>query len=110
MAKQKDGPNKSQAIRDLLNANPKMKAKEIVSTLAGKGIKTNVGLVYMVKGHIKGRKGRKARKRKLTAQAVTVAASSGMGDAVGVVLKVKGVAAEIGGLKKLKALVKAFSS
>ena len=57
MAKKKvGGPNKSQAIRDLWKANPKMKAKEIVSTLAGKGIAVNVGLVLHGQGPHQGKK------------------------------------------------------
>ena len=60
MAKKKTGPSKSSAIRDVLKTNRKMMAKDVVSTLAAKGIKVNEGLVYAVKGYLKGRKGRTA--------------------------------------------------
>lgn len=46
MAKRK-GPNKSQAIREALEQNPKASAKDVVDALAAKGIKVAVGLVYM---------------------------------------------------------------
>jgi hypothetical protein len=36
---QKNDVNKSEEIRQLLRANPKMPVKEILSTLAGQGIK-----------------------------------------------------------------------
>ena len=45
MAK-KAGVNMSEEIRLALKANPGMKAKEVVSTLAEKGIKVQEGLVY----------------------------------------------------------------
>jgi hypothetical protein len=35
------GVNKSQAVRDHLNANPNAKAKEVVEALAKNGIKAN---------------------------------------------------------------------
>ena len=51
MAKRKDGVSKSEEIRRLLKANPKMPVKEVVSTLAGKGIKVTDALVYFVDRH-----------------------------------------------------------
>ncbi len=38
MAKQKESVNKSAAVRELLEQNPKMPVKEIIATLAEKGI------------------------------------------------------------------------
>ena len=105
MAKQKNGVNKSEEIRQLLKANPRMKAKEIVSKLAGKGISVAEGLVYFIKGKIKGRKGRRQQFRRMAA---TVAATTRNGDALSTILKVKGLASEVGGLSNLKALVDAL--
>jgi hypothetical protein len=49
MAKRK--VNKSAAIREAMQANPKATAKEIVEALRGKGIKVTVPLVYFIKSH-----------------------------------------------------------
>jgi outer membrane protein TolC len=54
-AKAQGEVNRSQAIRELLKENPKIKAAEAVSALAEKGIKIKVGLFYMVKGKLSGR-------------------------------------------------------
>jgi len=42
--------NKSQEMRNLINANPSIKASEAVAHLREKGIKSNPGLFYAVKG------------------------------------------------------------
>lgn len=107
MAKKKtDGPSKSDSIRDVLKANPKMGAKEVVSTLAGKGVDVSENMVYYVKGRMKGRKGRRKKARQILEK---VAVTTGNDDPVKTILKVKGWANEVGGLKKLKALVDALS-
>ena len=41
MAKQKNGVNKSEEIRQLLKANPKITAKEVTDALSAKGIKVS---------------------------------------------------------------------
>lgn len=105
MAKQKGSINKSKEIRILLQANPKMTAKEVVAALAEKRIKVSEALVYYQKGRMKGRKSR----RKHLQAAATVASANGSGDPLATILKVKHLAANVGGLKKLKALVDALS-
>jgi hypothetical protein len=45
MAKKKQGPSMSAAIRDVLKENPNLTAKEVVSALADKGIQVKEGLV-----------------------------------------------------------------
>ena len=106
MAKKKtNGPSKSAVIRDFLKTNRKMTAKEVVSALAEKGIQVTEGLVYAVKGYMKGKKGRRKKARQVVEKVV---ATTGNGDAVKTILKVKGWANEVGGLKKLKALVDAL--
>jgi hypothetical protein len=115
MAKQKNGVNKSEEIRQLLKANPEMHVKEIVATLAKKGIKVLDNQVYFQKGQMKGRRGRRKRVHPMvanvTATGITdsVAATTGNHDAVKTILKVKSWASEVGGMKKLKALVDALS-
>jgi hypothetical protein len=111
MARQKsDGSkselNKSEECRKLLKANPEMSVKDVVATLADRGIMVTNNLVYFVKGRIKGRKGRQKKVREVVAR---VATTTGQDDAVKTILKVKGWAVEVGGLKKLKALVDALS-
>jgi repressor of nif and glnA expression len=101
MAKKTTGPNKSEEVRQLLKANPKMTAKEIVSTLAGKKIDVTESLVYFVKGKMKGRK---TRKQRVAKAAVT---TNGL-DTVSTILKVKNLASELGGMGKLKAMVEAL--
>jgi hypothetical protein len=105
MARKRDGINRSQAVRELLSTNPKMKAKEVVTTLAAKGIDIKPALVYFVKGQMKGKKGR----RKAQPHGAAVAAMSSNGDALTTILRVKKLAEEVGGLRKLKALVEALS-
>ena len=108
MARQKNGINKSEEIRQMLKANPKVGAKEVKDALAAKGIKISDKLYYLVKGKMLGRQSRKKNARKMVAK---FAASTGTGnaDALSTILKVKKWASEVGGLKHLKALVDALS-
>ncbi len=103
-------PSKSSAVRAILKGNRKMLAKDVVSALAEKGVTVTEGLVYFVKGQMKGRK-KKASQEVAQEVVVQVATAPVMsdGDAVKTILKVKGWATEIGGMKKLKALVEALS-
>ncbi len=105
MAKKKSDVNKSEEIRQLLRVNPKMPAKEVVSTLAGKGIPVAETLVYFVRGKMRGRKGRRRKAR----QMVEKVAATGSSDPVTAILKVRRLAEEVGGMKKLKALVDVLS-
>lgn len=108
MAKQKPDVNKSEEVRKLLQATPAISAKEVISTLGARGIKVTSSLFYFVKGKISGRKKRRRKAQKVIAQVATSTPSSNS-DAVKTILKVKGWAAEVGGLKKLKALVEALA-
>ena len=105
----KRGPgevNKSQAIRDLLQENPDIKATEAVKHLGDKGIKIAPGLFYFTKGKVTG--GRR-RRRKMRRDVAAVTGNSNKGDVLGTIRKVKNLAAEVGGLGKLRALVEALS-
>ena len=111
MAKSQDpdaAPSKSSAVRSLLKENRKLTAKEVVAALSDKGIWVTEGLVYFVKGKMKGQRGRKKKARQVAAQGVTVAVSANK-DTVKTILRVKGWAAEVGSMKKLKSLVDALS-
>jgi hypothetical protein len=105
MPRTKNGVNKSQEIRKVLQTHPDMPAQEIIESLAGKGIKVAPALVYFVKGKMKSRTARRRKARQMVAKV----AATGNGDPVATILKVKGLANELGGLKKLKALVDALS-
>ena len=105
--------NRSQLIRDLIKENPKIKASEAVSALAKRGIKIRAGLFYLVKGALSGQK---RRRQKNQHKAVDLASSSGMAspaapksDALATIRKVKGLAADVGGLRTLKGIVDALS-
>lgn len=105
MAKRKNGVNKSEEVRQLLKANPAITFKEVSETLAGKGIKIAPNLFYFVKGKMKGRKQR----AKGVVTKVTASTHGSRSDAVSMILKVKALAGEVGGMKTLRALVDALS-
>jgi hypothetical protein len=107
MARQKNGVNKSEEIRQLLRANPSISISEITAALDQKGIKATEGLIYFVKGKMKGRK---ARRKKAQTMVAKVAETTGKVDALSTILKVKDLASQVGGLKKLKALIEALSA
>jgi hypothetical protein len=108
------GVNMSESIRQVLKESPEMKAKEIVATLAKKGIKVAEGLVYFIKGKMKGKKGRRRKARQMVEKVTATMSNNGAaitnaGDVVATILKVKHLAANVGGLKKLKQLVDALN-
>ena len=110
MARKTDesGVNKSQEIRNLLTQNPKIKASDAVSQLADRGITVAPGLFYFIKG----RMGHRRRQRRNVAHVMDAGAAAGTtrnGDVLATIKKVKSLAGEVGGLKKLKALVEVLS-
>jgi hypothetical protein len=108
MAKQK--VNKSQIVREILTANPEMKAKEVVEAMAAKGHKITDALVYTIKGSMKEKKKRKARVVKAAKAAVP--SSNGQAtkaDAITMIREVKSLAQKAGGYEKLKELVDALA-
>ena len=108
---QAGGVSKSAEIRDLLMQNPKITANEAIAALSQKGIKINAGLFYFNKGKMKGRKGRRRKARQMVANVTATMNANGLAktsEVVATILKVKHLAAEVGGLKKLKSLVEAL--
>jgi hypothetical protein len=92
--------NKSQAIRDLFAEEPKADSKTVIARLAQRGVKVSPTMVYYVRSKLRQAKRRAKRER--------VAASSrqtGAGNPVEVVLRVKDLAREVGGIRNLKQLV-----
>jgi hypothetical protein len=103
--------NKSEAIRGFLKEHPKATSTEAIETLAAKGIKVKSSLFYFVKGKLKGRKGRRKKARQMVANVSATMSINGptkTSDVVSTILKVKHLAADVGGLKKLRALVEAL--
>src|SRR4051794_12520054 len=110
MAKKNQDINQSQEIRDVLTANPDIKPKEVVAKLAEKGVNVKIGLVYIIKGKMLGRKSRKKRAQKVVDK--VSAATNGKptrDQTVADIMKVRGFAEEMGGMKRLKVLVDALS-
>lgn len=91
---------KSAAIRELLGQNPNMPVKEIVTALAAKGMKATPNLVYFIKAQTKARK---RRAKRLAAMANGQRA--GVANPAELVLQVRRLAGQAGGMKNLKQLV-----
>ncbi len=108
MAKRKNGVNKSEEIRQMLRANPNVGAKEVRDTLGAKGLKVSDNLFYFVKGNMLGKQARKNKAKKMVTK-VAESTGTGSADALSTILKIKSWANQVGGLKKLKALVDALS-
>ena len=109
VAKPNGGISRSEHIRQVLTTNPNMKPKDVVATLAEQGIEVKTGLVSLVKGKMKGRQHRKEKVRKMVAKVAATTGTTGHHDAVSLILKVKRLASEVGGIAHLKALVDALS-
>lgn len=105
MAKKKAYGSMSAAVRELLEKNPKMKASEVVATLAAQGIAVKPSLVYFTKGRMK----RKTGRRKKQEAGIVQGSANGSGDPLAAIMKIKKLAGELGGLNKLKALVAALT-
>ena len=109
--------NKSQAIRELLKEKPDIKASEAISALAEKGITIKTSLFYIVKGKVAGRKSRHRKNKQKVVKLMTTSANGeaattlakGIPDALATIQKIKGLAAEVGGLRSLRQLVEALS-
>jgi hypothetical protein len=112
VARHNGKPNKSQAIRNYLEANPTATAAQVVTALSKKGVEVTPGLVYSIKTKIGSGKGsgKQLGKRAASVTAKGVVTSpSGSADVATTVRKVKSLASEVGGLATLKALVEALS-
>jgi len=91
---------KSAAIRELLTQNRKTSVKDIVSTLAGRGIDVTPNLVHIIKSKMKARRQRAKRE-----QVVATGQEAGITNPIELVRRVKALADATGGLGKLKQLV-----
>ncbi len=96
----KPGINKADAVRAILDKNPKTPVTEVVSTLATQGIKVSGNYVYMLKS-----KARARRKRAKRQKAMVVSTSTAIANPLDLIRDVKQLAERAGGLGKLKLLV-----
>ncbi len=94
--------NKAQAIRELLKQNPQANTKDIIAALATREVKVQPGQVYMVKGRLAQIRSDKRRKEVRVAQA---GQKTGSTDPVALILRIKDLARDAGGMDNLKALV-----
>jgi hypothetical protein len=92
--------NKSAAIRDMIAQHPQARSKEIISLLAGKGVKVRPTLVYYIRSKEKHLKWEDKRRR-----AAASSQSAGAGSSVQLIIRVKELAREAGGMRYLKQLV-----
>jgi thioredoxin-like negative regulator of GroEL len=92
--------NRSQAIREALAENPHAGSREIVTQLAKKGIKVSATLVYYVRSKQNQQKRRQKYERVALASRATAATNP-----VALVLRVKELSREVGGIRHLKQLV-----
>jgi hypothetical protein len=92
--------NRSEAVREALAQSPKAGSKEIITNLAARGIKVSTTLVYYVKS-----KQNQARRRARRAEVAATSKRTATTDPVELVMRVKQLAGEVGGLRNLKMLV-----
>lgn len=92
--------NKSQAIRELLAADPKADSKSVIAQLAEKGIKVSPTMVYYVRSKMK-----QARQKAKRTRVEESSRQTGAKNPVEIVLRVKDLAREVGGIRHLKQLV-----
>jgi hypothetical protein len=92
--------NKSQAIRDLFAQNPQMDSKTVIDRLAEGGVKVSPTMVYYVRSKLKQAQRKVRRERVAETSRLTAAKNP-----VELVLRVKDLAREVGGIRNLKQLV-----
>ena len=90
--------NKSAAIREMIGQHPEARSKEIIPLLAAKGIKVRPTLVYYIRSKEKHLKWQDKRRR-ATSQI------AGASSPVQLIIKVKELSKEAGGMRNLKLLV-----
>ncbi len=92
--------NKSAAIRDMLAEHPTAGPKQIVALLADKGIKVTPTLVYYIKS-----KNNQAKRKQKRERVAETSRKTGTVNPVELILRVKALSREAGGIQSLKQLV-----
>ena len=105
--------NKAAEMRELLKQNPDITCSDAIATLAKRGIEVIPTTYYFNKGQMLGKKGRRKKARQMVANVTATMSINGAppaktSDVVATILKVKHLAAEVGGLKKLMSLIEAL--
>lgn len=100
MAKTDGKVNKSQAIRDVFAQDPKMESKAVIEKLAEQGLKVSPTMVYYIRSRLK-HAARKDKRDRVAASSQTTPVKN----PVELVLRVKDLAREVGGIQRLKQLV-----
>lgn len=95
-----EGVNKSAAVREILATNFDTPVRDIVSTLAGRGIQVHPNLVYLIKSKAKANRRKQKREK-----ALENSKQLGIANPVDLILEVRRVAEKAGGLRHLKQLV-----
>lgn len=94
--------NKSQEIRDMLKLKPNATVREVVQALAQKQVTVQPSQVYMVKGRLKQMKVHRNRRKTRMARA---GQKTGSTDPIALILRVKELVRDAGGLENLKTLI-----
>lgn len=100
MAKSEQPINKSREIRDYFAVNPKADSKTVIAALGEKGVKVSPTMVYYVRSKL-GQARRRAKRERVAESSRKLAATN----PVELVLRVKNLANEVGGIQYLKQLV-----
>ena len=95
-----NGVNKSEAIREILNGDPKVATKDVITTLASRGIRVKPHLIYLIKSKMRATRSKAKRQ-----QAATTGNQLGISNPVQLILEVRQLSAKAGGIKHLKKLV-----
>lgn len=106
MSKRDGKGNKSQAIREVLKQKPHATAKEVVTALGQRNIEVKPGLVYMIKGRLFQMK---SHKKKKAARVAKMGQKTGSADPVALIIRVKSLAKDAGGIDNLLNLVSALA-
>jgi len=99
-----EGVNKSAAIREILARDPHTPVRDIVSTLAQQGITVHSNLVYLIKSKAKAQRGRQKREK-----AIESSRQMGVANPVELIIAVRQLAQQAGGIRQFKRLVDALT-
>jgi hypothetical protein len=96
----RDGVNKSEAIREVLAQDRNTPTKDVIATLGQRGIRVSHNLVYLVKS-----KSRAKRQKAKRQKALENSQELGIANPVELILEVRRLSEKSGGIKHLKKLV-----
>jgi hypothetical protein len=103
--KTKAGPNKSDSIRAYFADHPHAGPTEVVQALSAQGVEVSVALVSAIKGKLKGKKGKRGRKKgpaAKTQRGAKTRAGSHEKVSLNMLLAAKKLANQLGGIAKAR--------